>query len=331
MKKFSLKTVAGSVLTAASLVALPTFAQSAAPARDPDSPEARFGVSSGPGVSGRLLATGGVSTIEGSGGGGLGAWALITGYGTDRQIGANAHYTIAKTKDYGLQTAGIAVGLYDRVEMSYANQQFDTKDVLVAISPTLRGYKLKQDVFGVKVKVLGDAIYDQDTWMPQVSVGLQYKDNKDGTVIPYLNGALAALNPNIRNSGTDFYIAASKLYLDKSILVNATVRFTKANQYGLLGFGGPDGHRYRPEFEGSIAYLFRRDFVVGVEVRTKRGNLANPALNLSEQAAFDVFAAYFPTKNVSITAAYVDLGQLVGALTANKRQSGAYLSLQVGF
>ncbi|MEO7256182.1 MAG: DUF3034 family protein [Casimicrobium sp.] len=331
MKKSCLKLVASGLFAASALAALPAFAQTAAPALDPDSPEAKFGVSSGPGVSGRLLATGGVSTIEGSGGGGLGTWALITGYGTDNQIGANAHYTVAKTRDYGLQTGGVAIGLYDRVELSYANQQFDTKDVLVAISPTLRGYKLKQDVFGLKVRVLGNAVYDQDTWIPQIAVGVQYKDNKDATVIPFLNGALAALNPSIRNSGTDFYVAASKLYLDKSILVNGTVRFTKANQYGLLGFGGPDGHRYRPEFEGSIAYLFRRDFVVGAEVRTKRGNLANPALNLREQAAFDVFAAYFPTKNVSLTAAYVDLGEIVGALTANRRQSGAYLSLQVGF
>ena len=331
MNKLSRNIVVGSVLSAAMFATLPTSAQIAAPAPAPDSPEAKFGVSSGPGVSGRLLATGGVSTIEGSGGGGLGTWALITGYGTDNQIGANAHYTVVKTKDYGLQTGGVAIGLYDRVELSYAHQQFDTKNVLVAISPTLRGYKLKQDVFGLKVRVLGNAVYDQDTWLPQVSLGVQYKDNKDGTVIPFLNGALAALKPDIKNRGTDFYIAVSKLYLDKSILVNGTVRFTKANQYGLLGFGGPDGHRYRPEFEGSIAYLFRRDFVVGAEVRTKRGNLANPALNLREQAAFDVFAAYFPTKNVSITAAYVDLGQIVGALTANKRQSGAYLSVQAGF
>ena len=62
-----------------------------------------------------------------------------------------------------------------------------------------------------------------------------------------------------------------------------------------------------------------------------RGNLKNPALNLREQAAWDVFVAYFPSKNVSITAAYVDLGEIVGALTANRRQGGGYLSLQVGF
>ena len=63
----------------------------------------------------------------------------------------------------------------------------------------------------------------------------------------------------------------------------------------------------------------------------KRGNLKNPALNRRERAAWDVFVAYFPSKNVSITAAYVDLGEIVGALTANRRQGGGYLSLQVGF
>ena len=35
---------------------------------------------------------------------------------------------------------------------------------------------------------------------------------------------------------------------------------------------------------------------------------------------------------MSVTAAaYVDLGQIVGALTSGRRQTGAYLSLQVGF
>ena len=109
------------------------------------------------------------------------------------------------------------------------------------------------------------------------------------------------------------------------------MRFSKANQYGLLGFGGPNRRSYRREFEGSIAHLLRRDLVIGAEVRPKRGSLKNPALNLREQVAWDVLAAYFLNKNVSISVAYVDLGEIVGALTANRRQTGGYLSLQVGF
>lgn len=71
--------------------------------------------------------------------------------------------------------------------------------------------------------------------------------------------------------------------------------------------------------------------MIGAAGRFKRGNLKNPALNLREQAAWDLFIVYFPSKNVSITAAYVDLGEIVGALTKNRRQTGAYLSLQAGF
>jgi hypothetical protein len=279
-------------------------------------------------VSGKLLATGGVSAIEGAGGGGLATWALITGYGTDRQIGANAHVTSVKLRDYDFVTSGVAVGLYDRLELSYARQDFNTRNVLIGVSPALKNYKLKQDVFGAKVLVAGDAVYDQDRLLPQISLGVQVKRNQDETVIPFLNGALKS---NIKNNGTDFYLAASKLYLAQSVLVNATLRFSKANQYGLLGFEGPDGTGYKPSVETSVAYLLRKDLVLGAEVRTKRGNLRNSGLNLSEGTAYDVFVAYFPTKNVSLTAAYVNLGQIVGALSGDRKQTGGYLSVQVGF
>lgn len=280
------------------------------------------------GFTGKLTATGGVSSVEGAGGGGLTPWALITGYGTDRQIGGNAHYTVVRTNDYALATGGVALGLFDRVELSAAKQRFDTRDVLIPISPALKGYKLEQDVFGLKLRLFGDAIYDQDRALPQIAVGMQHKRNRDDTVIPFLNGALGG---GIRTQGTDFYVSATKLYLEPGILANGTLRFTKANQYGLLGFGGPDGDRYRPEFEFSLAYLVRPDLAVGVEGRTKRGRLANAALNLREQMAYDVFLAWFPSKHASLTLAYVDLGQIVGALTNDRRQRGWYASLQVGF
>ena len=44
-------------------------------------PEARTG--------GKLLLTGGVSTVEGSGGGGIATWALTTGYGAEDGVGGN--------------------------------------------------------------------------------------------------------------------------------------------------------------------------------------------------------------------------------------------------
>jgi hypothetical protein len=44
------------------------------------------------------------------------------------------------------------------------------------------------DTFGAKLKVFGDAVYDQDEWWPQVAVGLQHKKNTE-MAIPFAVGA----------------------------------------------------------------------------------------------------------------------------------------------
>ena len=42
------------------------------------------------------------------------------------------------------------------------------------------GFKFDQDIFGAKVKLIGDAVYDQDSWLPQIAAGAQYKHNDRG-------------------------------------------------------------------------------------------------------------------------------------------------------
>ena len=262
---------------------------------------------------GKLLATGGVSQLEGAGGGGLANWALITGYGTRDGVGANVHYTTVLLPDYTLHSAGLAVGLYDRLELSYAWQEFDTRDVGAALGLG-RGFTFHQNIFGAKLKLVGDAVYEQDSWLPQLSIGLQHKENDRGAVIGAVGGK--------SDSGTDYYLSASKLFLAQSLLVNATWRHTRANQFGILGFGGDRHAGYSAQFEGSAAYLFSRRFAVGAELRTKPNNLSIAR----EQAAWDIFAAYFLNKNLSATLAYADLGNIV----IRDDQRGAYLSLQAG-
>jgi len=143
-----------------------------------------------PETGGKLLLTRGISTFEGSGGGALTPWALITGNGTDRGVGATAHYTYVKLRDFDLQTFGGAVGLYDRLEVSYTRQEFETGDKGIDLGLG-EGFNFGQDVYGAKLRVVGDAIYDQDKWLPQIAVGLQYKKNDQETVV----GLCATLKP----------------------------------------------------------------------------------------------------------------------------------------
>lgn len=265
-------------------------------------------------IGGKLKLTHGVSALEGGAGGGLATWAVIAGNETNRGVGGEVHATHVDVSDYKLRAFGGAVGWRDRVELSVARQEFDTGPTGAKLGLG-KGFTFKQTVLGAKVRVLGDAVYTQDSWIPQVSVGVQYKDNDQDAIVRAVGAR--------KDSGVDGYVAATKVLLDKSLVLNGTVRLTKANQTGLLGFGGDKAAGYKPQFEGSAGYLLSKRLVVGAEYRTKPSNLGFA----KEDDWMDLFAAYAVTRNISVTAAYVDLGEIA----TFKKQRGLYLSLQAGF
>lgn len=289
--------------------------------------------------SNKLLLTGGVSQVEGAAGGGLTPWAVIGGYGTNNEVGANLHYTYVDTGDFELDSYGVALGLYDRVELSLAKQSFDVADlrgkVLAGLgADAVATDDLKQTIFGIKVRVAGEAVLDADSWMPQISVGAQYKELDNASSRFALSPVIGARDDH----GVDYYASATKLLLDKSTLLNATLRFTKANQFGLLGFGGDLNNSYEPMLELSAAYLLSKNLAVGAEYRMKPHNLRSPALgdavDLRESDAYDLFVAYAPSKNVSLTAAYVYLDNIANVPVVGadyRKQDGIYLSAQFGF
>lgn len=263
--------------------------------------------------SGKLLLTSGVSNVEGAGGGGLASWATITGYETRDGIGGNVHATLVTLPDFQFRAYGAAVGLKDRLELSYTRQAFDTQGTGAKLGLG-KGFTFHQHVLGAKVRVLGDAVYDQDTWLPQVSLGAQFKKADKGAVISLLGGR--------SDRGVDGYVSATKVLLNESLVLSGAVRATKANQTGLLGFGGPSDNGYHAEFEGSAGVLLNRHLVVGAEYRTKPNNLG-----LKENDWWDLFAAYALNKNLSVTMAYANLGEIA----TFKGQHGLYVSLQAGF
>lgn len=262
-------------------------------------------------IGGKLLLTSGVSSIEGASGGGLATWAVIDGDETDAGIGASAHITFVALPDFDLTSYGVAVGLHDRVELSYAHQSLDTRAAGAALGLG-RGFVLSQDIFGAKLRLAGDAVYGQDSMLPQISIGVQHKRAAQGAVL----GAVGAS----ASSGTDFYVAATKVVLSKSLVLNATLRATKANQTGLLGFGGDKQRGYSAQVEASAGYLVTRRLLLGAEFRSKPDHLSFTR----EDHAYDVFAAWAMARHLTFTAAYVDLGSIATV----KRQRGAFLSLR---
>lgn len=276
--------------------------------------------------SGKLLLTGGVSSIDGAAGGGLTPWAVTGSYATAGEFGGTAFATRVSTRDYGLTTSGAALALDDRFELSLARQDFDAGDNLAPLG--LPGLHLKLDIVGIKWRVAGDAVLEADTWMPQIAVGALHKKAKAGALAPVLTGALGA-----SDRGTEVYLSATKLFLARGILVNGTLRATKANQNGLLGFGGANADTYTLQPEVSVAWLLNRHLALGAEFRAKPDNLNRSALGdgaLQEDDWFDLFAAWAPNKHFSLTLAWVDLGRIAPAVQP-RRQTGAYVSAQLAF
>lgn len=265
-------------------------------------------------VGSRLLATGGVAQVEGTAGGGLVPWAVLAGYGQDKEWGGELSLMHARTGDYDLTVAAASVAFNNRVELSAAAQLLDIE--AFADDAGLPDDNLTQLVLGAKVRVAGDLIYGK---LPQISAGVQYKRNTDFDV-PALAGARD-------DDGFDFYVSATRLWLHGlhgyPLLTNVTLRASKANQLGLLGFGGDQGDAWEPLFEGSIGILLRRDLLLGYEYRQKPDNLGFA----KEEDWQDVFVAWFPNKHLSIVGAWADLGAIGG----KSDQEGFYVSVETSF
>jgi hypothetical protein len=263
---------------------------------------------------GRLLATGGATTIEGAAGGGLVPWAAMSGYGTRDEWGGDVFVTRVDTGDYRLDTAGLSFSYANRLELSLARQRLDISTLANAAG--LPRSSLGQDIYGAKLRLFGDLVYDQ---LPQVALGVQHK-RVDDFFIPSAVGAQ-------RDSDTEAYLAASRLLiggaLGYNLLLNGVARYTRANETGLLGHGGDRNDRHRWVAEGSAAVLLNPRWAVGVEYRQKRGSLA-----FAEESDWrDLFVGYFPSKRFAVVAAWADLGEIATL----KDQRGYYLSTQLTY
>jgi len=258
-------------------------------------------------AGGKLIGTSGVTQIEGSGGGGLVPWATLSGYDTRDEKSVSAFFSAVSVDDFRMSSYGVSYSYRDRVELSFAHQKFKSDDKVT---------DLAQNVLGMKVRLFGDLVY---TPWPQVALGAQYKNANNINTIRSLGAK--------DDHGVDYYLAATKAWLDgpfhRSFVLNTTLRYSKANQLGLQGFGGDKRNRYEGLFEASAGIFITRYWMFGAEYRQKPDQLNS----VKEDDWKDVFIAFFPTKKAAISFALVDLGRIGG----KRRQTGGYLSLQLTY
>jgi hypothetical protein len=241
------------------------------------------------------LARSGVTQREGAS---LAHWSLLTGYGMPDAIGATGDDTTACLPDFTSQPADVSIGLFDRQELCDVPQGYDTGSTSGRLGLG-SGYGLDADVAGAKFRLFGDGVFDQDSREGLNAVGVGSRD------------------------GAASYLVRTRLFLPRNVRVDTTVGTTKANPFGLPGFGGDTDNGYSAPFEGSDVLLLSRDFTASVAIRAEPGE---PGVSRPANAS-DAFAVRFLRKDLSASLAFVGLGPT----GRQDNQNGIYISLQGGF
>lgn len=255
----------------------------------------------------RLWATGGITNINGAGGGGLTTWSVLNGYASDTETTGTASIARTGVDDFSVDTASAGFNWGNRLAVTISQSKLDVRPLQTHIT---------QQTAGLKLRLAGDVLYDR---FGQYSAGIQYTHNDD-FAIPALLGATD-------NHGVDFYLAATKVFLagflNRNILLSGTARATKANQLGLLGFGSTTDNSYDLVGEFSAGIFATRRWLIGAEYRQKPNKLAG----VEEDDWQSLYIVYVPSRHFSVAAAYVDLGSIAGF----EDQTGYFITLQTAF
>ncbi len=259
-----------------------------------------------------------VTNIDGQAGGGIVPWALLSS-------GPTVAYTHIETQNLGINSLAINTSFANRVEVSYARNMLNDNGSALGNSNNTDNV----DNFGIKVK-----INDMSDSMPQFAVGAVYKKVSGNLYDNVLSPALG-----VNNSSTDLYGAASKIVNigGKNVLLNGVLRATKADELGLLGFGGgstpgaPSGYKIVPEVSAEV--FAAANVVVGAEYRKMPNFSVAGATDgiLHPNSAYDFHVVYVANKTFTLTAAYANLGEVAPAVNGTNRQNGLFLQGQVNF
>ncbi len=264
-------------------------------------------------VSASFGAQAAITNIDGQAGGGLVPWALLSS-------GPTVAITNLQTQNLGVNSVAVHTSFANRVEISVAHNTLNLTGLANSNASAVDNYGIK-----VKLNDMGD--------LPQFAIGVVNKQASgsllDSTVVPAVKNS---------KSGTDVYVAASKVVniAGTNVLLNGVIRASKANQLGVLGFGGGNaagaktGYSYKPEVSAEV---FASDnVIIGAEYRAQPSNgvVATDGV-LHQNAAYDLNIVYVANKNLAFTAAYVNLGQVAPAIAGSNRQAGMYLQAQVTF
>lgn len=223
------------------------------------------------------------------------------------------------------------------------------------------GSNLHMETYGAKLRLFGDAVYTSDSYLPQTAIGAFYKVNSTKEFVKTLSAAEDKDWEAYMAFTKVFFRYSTLVNLTVRYTSANQIGLTGFGSCDNGHRNCNNDKEFRVEF--STAYLLQKNFAIGGEYQQHgnqqknkpvdtgdllagdgNGGLLNPivgglvggvigATNLrdslvqNESDWYDVFAAYAPSKNYSITIAYLFLGDIAVA----REQNGLYLSLHATF
>ncbi len=215
--------------------------------------------------------------IEGYSGGAITPLAYLCNYcncgcGRKHVVGPTVSYSFMGISTKHLHTFAVTQTFFDRVELGYAFNYLTLGSLVDDIRKKAGMDPVREDVFlhhfNLRVKLLPENSFDLP--LPAVSAGVHFKYNYG---VKQINRRLGRAFDTIgydKHYGVDYTITASKMFPElafgRPVILTGGIRFSKAAQLGLLGFG----ETCRASFEGSVVCLPTDWLVLGYEFRQKR-------------------------------------------------------------
>lgn len=198
---------------------------------------------------------------------------------------------------------GFAQTLFDRLELSYgreviASDGFET---------------ITKNNFGAKY-LLFEENSSGNNWFPAISIGAIGKHTKDN---PYKNSA------NVKSSGYDIYIVATKLSKDFYVptLVSGGLIYTNSRATGVFGYADDFSLRWF----GNVDFVLTEDVAVGFEY--KQGASYD---GWEDADYWETHLAWFVNPDTTLVLAYVNAGNHESSSEVGLGD-GLVLSLQYAF
>jgi hypothetical protein len=247
--------------------------------------------------------------IEGYSGGAITPMAYLCNYcnccgGSEHMRAPAVSYSYMNISTKHLHTFAVTQTFWNRVELGYAMNQLWLGSLYddirkMGLNPVRRDVIMHN--FNVRGKLLEENSFGLP--LPAVTAGVHFKYNYG---IEDINRRVGNAFDTIgydKNYGVDYTLTATKMFptlaFGRPVIVTGGLRFSKASQLGLMGFGDT----YRPSLEGSVVCLPTDWLVLGYEFRQKRNPYGKiPGLIGDEDNWHALSASLIVNKHLTISA-----------------------------